>query len=310
MINKKVRELLNDLRMDNRSGANQLIKKAIEIIKNQLNSIKNENEDISKIFIDLSKRIIDSRPSMAPLINTIGYIVTDLELFTKKDILRRIELFYSKKIEIESALERAFRTFLAKNTKENLKIMLISYSSTIVNLLTQFKELDIELFVLESRPLLEGHRTAEILSSLFKTHLIIDAAMGKYIEQVDLVFIGIDSILKDGSIVNKIGTFPLAIIAYTNQVDVYAIGDSLKYNLKSHFGQDIIIERKPITEVYNRKILNKELKIHNYYFDITPPKYISGIISDLGVLTVQKFLTEVKNVVPINWFQFYLRKND
>ena len=94
-----------------------------------------------------------------------------------------------------------------------MQIMLISYSSTIITQLTGLKDYSLELFVLESRPLFEGRRTAEILSKYFKTHLIIDAAMGKFIKEVDFVLIGIDSIQKNGSIINKIGTYPLAVLA-------------------------------------------------------------------------------------------------
>ena len=84
--------------------------------------------------------------------------------------------------------------------------MLISYSSTIINLLLKSKKYNFEIYVSESRPLFEGQRVAETLSPYFKTHLIIDAAIGTFIDEIDLVLIGVDSILVDGSIVNKVGT--------------------------------------------------------------------------------------------------------
>ena len=130
--------------------------------------------------------------------------------------------------------------------------------------------------------------------------------MGKFIKSVDIVLLGIDSILRDGSIVNKIGSHPLACIAADNNKEVYAIGDSFKYNLKSHYGQEIIIESKPIYEVYSKKIKKKIFHVHNYYFDITPSKYLNGIISDLGVLPIPEFLEKVKNAIPLEWFKSFL----
>ena len=310
MLNNKIQILLNELENDNRSGASELIQKALEIIKSQLEIISNEMEDIKDIIIELSIKIINSRPSMAPLINTIGYLIGDLELITKKNILQKIEQFLADNDKREKSLENEFQTFMAKNYKQNLKIMLISYSSTIINLLINLKGFNIELYVLESRPLFEGHYTAEILSSYFKTHIIIDAAMGKFIDQMDLILIGIDSVLKDGSIINKIGTFPLAALSYERGIDIFAVGVSLKYNLKSHYGLNIEIKEKPIKEVYNKQISNKNLKAHNYYFDITPPKYLLGIISDLGILSPQKFLIKVKKSLPINWFKSFLNNNN
>ncbi len=298
--------MISNLRNDNQSGANEMISKALEIIENQLHSISNKTEDIKDLIVELSKHLINSRPSMAPLINTIGFLINNLEIYSKNTISSRLEQFGKNKEKREIAIESAFRTFLTDNYEKNLKIMLISYSSTINNLLIKLKEHALEIFVLESRPLFEGQRTAEILSDYFETRLIIDAAVGKFIDQVDLVLIGIDSVLRDGSIINKIGSYPLAVLAFENDVKVYAVGESLKYNLKSHYGQDIIIEGKPIKEIYNKQIPNKNLKVHNYYFDITPPKYISGIISDLGTLSTQEFLSKVIEILPINWYKTIL----
>ncbi len=139
-------------------------------------------------------------------------------------------------------------------------------------------------------------------------NLIIDAAIGKFASQIDFVLIGVDSVLRDGSIINKIGTYPLAVIAKSNKIDVFAAGDSHKYNLRSHYGQEVIIEKKPSNEIYDKGGI-RNLEIHNYYFDITPPDYITGIISDLGVLNTQKFVEKVKESIPIEWFKYFLKDN-
>lgn len=63
-----------------------------------------------------------------------------------------------------------------------------------------------------------------------------------------------------------------------------------------------------MTRIYNKEITNKLLEVHNYYFDITPDN-ITGIISDLGVLSTQKFVEKVKQSVPIEWFKYFLKDN-
>ncbi|MFX1572810.1 MAG: hypothetical protein ACFFB0_08675 [Promethearchaeota archaeon] len=306
MNSKKISTLLSDIKQDNTSGANELIDKALAIIRNQLNSYEVENADITKDIVTLSKEIIDSRPSMAPLINTIGYLIHDLSIMTKNNILERLNQFEVDKLERYDALEESFSKFLTSQEKEKSKILLISYSSTINKLLTINKHYPLELYILESRPLCEGHKVAELLSSYFKTNLIIDAAMGKFINNIDLVLIGVDSILKNGSIINKIGTFPLAVLADAKNIDVYAVADSFKYNLKSHYNQEIIIEEKPIEEIYDKNLTTDLLKVHNFYFDITPQNYITGIISDLGILSIKEFLEKVKKSLPIEWFKYFL----
>ncbi|MCK4778940.1 MAG: hypothetical protein KAT57_02070, partial [Candidatus Lokiarchaeota archaeon] len=110
----------------------------------------------------------------------------------------------------------------------------------------------------------------------------------------------------DGSIINKIGTFPLAITANAHNIDVYAVTDSYKYNLKSHYNQKILIEEKPIKEIIDKEMRGLNFKIHNYYFDITPSKYIKGFISEYGILSVQEFLEKIQQDLPIEWFKYFL----
>ncbi len=305
-MNNDIQLMLEDLRNDNTSGANELIDKALEIVRIQLESVEETSEKIKAEIFNLVKKIMNSRPSMAPLINTIGFLIHDLEKLNKKILEERIDQFYVDRAERGKALAQAFRTFLTIKKKTAPKIMLISYSSTILNQLIENKDYNFEIYILESRPLLEGIRVAETLSSYFKTNLIIDAAMGKFIDEIDLILIGVDSVLKDGSILNKIGTFPLAVLANEKNIDFYAVGDCFKYNLKSHYGKEVIIEEKPTKELYSEESQKELLKIHNYYFDITPTKYITGIISDLGILKMEEFLKLAKENLPIGWYEDFL----
>ena len=66
-----------------------------------------------------------------------------------------------------------------------------------------------------------------------------------------------------------------------------------------------MIEKKPTNEIYDKKIKIKSLEVINYYFDITPSKYISGIISNYGILSIQGFLEKVKQDLPSEWFKYF-----
>ncbi|MFX1235056.1 MAG: hypothetical protein ACFFBY_10955 [Promethearchaeota archaeon] len=305
MIPKEIFREIENLKEDNQSGANEFILKALSIINDQLNYIKDQNKDISALVLALSKEIISSRPSMAPLINTIGFLIHDLVTINKSSILSRISKLKKKREEALSKLSLNFNSFLKRIGEASL--MLISYSSTILDLLTKYDKNNLILYILESRPLLEGQYVAQILSKKYKTHLLVDAAMGKFIDKVDYVLIGVDSILNDGSVINKVGTFPLAVLAKSTKVEVYAICDSFKYNVMSHYGLEVEIEEKPIEQVYNKEFDNKLLKIHNYYFDKTPPEFIKGIISEFGILSIQEFINQVRNELPIEWYNKLMR---
>ncbi|MGV9200315.1 MAG: translation initiation factor eIF-2B, partial [Promethearchaeia archaeon] len=289
MIFDKIDWLLERLRNDNESGASEFIENALETIRFYLDTIDHENKNIKEKFIQFAKKIIDTRPSMAPLTNVIGFLIADSKKLTKKNILQNLERFRNIRKEINQKIEENFLNFSRNqviSSGKATKIMLISYSSTILKLLKKLKNNNIEVYVLESRPLFEGRKTAKKLSDFFQVHLIIDAALGFFIDSMDLVLVGIDSILKDGTLINKIGTYSLAVLSQENNVDFYAVGSSLKYNLKSHFGLEVLIEEKDNNEILDSNIQN--LQVHNYYFDKTPPEYLSGIISDLGNLSVRQ----------------------
>ncbi len=306
MLHKSVVHMLNYLKYDKTSGASELIETTLDIIQNQLKHIKDPEEDIKDIIIELSMEIFHSRPSMAPIINVIGFIINDLEQFNKNAILKRIEQYKLNNAKRKELLNANFKLFLDSLQVEHLNIMLISYSSTIVSFFEKVTDRDYTFYILESRPLLEGRKTAEILSSKYEVNLITDSAIGKFIPNINLILTGIDSILKDGSIINKIGTYPLATIGNLNTKKVYAVADSYKYNLKSHYDIPVIIEEKPEYEIYSKKIKIETFKVHNYYFDITPPQYFDGIISDLGILSVEEFLTNVKDILPLDWYRVFL----
>ncbi|MFX1277830.1 MAG: hypothetical protein ACFFA3_00330 [Promethearchaeota archaeon] len=305
MDKKNLELLLEALRRNNSSGANEIVKEALKIIKVRLDLIENSNMDITEEIHLLLKKIIDTRPTMAPLINVVGFLLNNLTIITKRSFENKIKQLQKNQIEKNKDLERNFNKFLHERKKDLKKIMLISYSSTIFNLLKKNKDFELELFVLESRPLLEGRKTAKFLSKYFKTTLIIDAAMGKFLEQTDLVLIGTDSILRDGSIINKIGSYPLTVLSKLKNIDVFVVGDSLKYNLRSHYGYEILIEEKLSSEVFD---INEDTNIDvlNYYFEVIPSEYISGIISDLGILSIQEFTERVKNLLPIEWFKYFI----
>ena len=302
-LSNSIKLEIEKLRNDNLSGASELSAKAIEVIKSMLKEI-NKDENLESILKELCSQIINARPSMAPLINTIGYIYDNLQEYTIDSINSVIEKLYAHKSRIQDRLERNFDIFIHEINISKPRIMLISYSSTIINLLNKQKNIDFKFYILESRPLNEGQKTAELLGDKFETHLIIDAAIGKFMNDIDIILIGVDSILESGGIVNKIGTYPLSVLAKSNGKAVYAIGDSLKYNLRSHFGLPVEIIKKSSIEVIERKELN--FQVENFYFDITPAKYIHRIISDLGILIPKKFIVEVKKSIPLDWFKNFM----
>jgi translation initiation factor 2B subunit (eIF-2B alpha/beta/delta family) len=117
--------------------------------------------------------------------------------------------------------------------------------------------------------------------------MVIDSAANSAIEHSSLVLMGADAILKEGSVINKIGSGMYAQLAYSHKVPVYIATNSWKFSLK-----DVKIEQRAYKEVW--KNAPEHIKISNPAFEKINPKYITAIISELGILTPKKFIKEVK----------------
>lgn len=141
----------------------------------------------------------------------------------------------------------------------------------------------VEIFVKETRPLLQGYLTARKLRKLgIPVTFIVDSALGFYLRETDLVLIGADCVCADGSIVNKIGTFPLAATAKAMRRRVVVVAESFKFRpeLKDPLS---VLEIRSSEEIVSKNRLH-EVKVVNPAFDVTPPQFIDDIVTEIGII--------------------------
>ncbi len=147
----------------------------------------------------------------------------------------------------------------------------------------------IKVFVLETRPVLQGARLTnfELARTKIPHTLITDSMSGSVMDKIDIVLAGADRIARNGDIANKIGTLTLAITARYYKVPFYVAAPTSSFDLSIKTGKDIIIEeRNPdeILKINNRLIAPKNTRAFNPAFDITPARLISGIITEKGIV--------------------------
>ncbi|KAL9894574.1 eukaryotic translation initiation factor 2B subunit alpha [Glossina fuscipes fuscipes] len=110
--------------------------------------------------------------------------------------------------------------------------------------------------------------------------LILDAAIGYVMESVDFVMVGAEAVVESGGIVNRVGTFTMALCAREMKKPFYVLAESFKFTRLYPLNQrDLPDEYK-----YARKDLNDVSKVHPSV-DYTPPAYITLLFTDLGILT-------------------------
>ena len=146
------------------------------------------------------------------------------------------------------------------------------------------------VYVDESRPRLQGARLTswELLQEGIDHAIITDGAAGHFLGrgEVDLVLIGADRIAANGDTANKIGTYAKAVVARENHVPFYVAAPTSTIDFTVASGAKIPIEERSPQEVLHldgHPIAPKESPARNPAFDVTPAKYITGIITELGI---------------------------
>lgn len=149
---------------------------------------------------------------------------------------------------------------------------------------------NIFVFADETRPRLQGAQlTAWELQQAGIPHaIIVDNAAGFYMLQrkVDIVFVGADRIACNGDVANKIGTYEKAVLAKENNIPFYVVAPCSTIDFSCTCGADIPIEERSSDEVKktgNVLIANAESDALNPAFDVTPARYITGIITEKGI---------------------------
>ncbi len=153
------------------------------------------------------------------------------------------------------------------------------------------KGVEFKVMVDETRPRLQGAKltTWELKLAGIPHILITDNAAGFLMNQgeVDLVITGADRITRDGYVANKIGTYEKAVMAHENNVPFYVAAPSSTFDLSIRGRENIIIEYRgdlEISQVGGCQICPEDTEVLNPAFDITAPKYITGYITEMGII--------------------------
>ena len=147
----------------------------------------------------------------------------------------------------------------------------------------------------ETRPLLQGARLTayELKRDGIPVTLITDNMAGYVMRKglVDKVIVGADRIVQD-AVVNKIGTYSVAVLAHEHGIPFYVAAPKSTFDL-AHKATDVVIEeRKPeeVTHFGCQRTAPEGISVMNPAFDITPLKYVSAIICETQVYYSKDFV--------------------
>ena len=143
----------------------------------------------------------------------------------------------------------------------------------------------------ETRPLLQGARltTWELLREEIPVTLITDSMVGFVMQRglVQAVITGADRVAANGDVVNKIGTYTLAVLAREHGLPFYVAAPFSTVDLAMPEGSLIPIEERAEDEVtcwQGRRLAPAGVKVLNPAFDLTPARFVTALITDRGII--------------------------
>jgi len=151
----------------------------------------------------------------------------------------------------------------------------------------------VHVLVDETRPRLQGSRLTawELQQNGVPFEIICDNAAGYFLKsgKANKVIFGADRVVRNGDLANKVGTYMLALAAYSNQVPVLSAFPSSSVDLSLKNGSQIKIEERGQEEVldiqlHGERVTPEGARALNPAFDITPHDYINAFITELGVI--------------------------
>lgn len=259
--------------------------------------------DIKKIKIQGARNIAKAALYAYSLVPTKSSVKKLLSLRPTEPMLQKVLSIveitpYEKIMEHFESAQQKINLHVLKLIKPHDKIFTHCHSTNVVNSLINAKRenRDFEVFNTETRPLFQGRKTAnELKGAGIKVTMFIDSAAAIALEKenskdqdyVNKIFLGADALLSDG-VINKVGSGMIAELAYRNKIPVYIIADSWKFSKIK-----VPIENRSLNEIWNRA--PKEIKLKNPAFEFVKKKYITGIVSELGLMKYDDFVRKMKN---------------
>ncbi|MEF8776206.1 MAG: ribose 1,5-bisphosphate isomerase [Haloarculaceae archaeon] len=249
-----------------------------------------------------ARALLDTRPTAVSLPNALRFVLTRMQGRTVS-ALRESVMAAAKEFGDRVATAQADLGKIGANRlRDGDRVMTHCHSTDAIACIEAAVEQgkDLEAVVKETRPREQGRITADRLDDLgVPVTFIVDGAAGRYLNEVDHVLVGADSIAADGSVVNKIGTKLLAVGAREHGTPVMVAAQTVKLHPGTLTGHTVEIEERDTAEVIDSETLaslGDGISVANPAFDVTPPRYVDAIVTERGQYPPESVVTLMRDL--------------
>lgn len=284
----KIKELI----ADNYSGSAAILDKLIRSVQTYINS---REIDTTYLRENLEK-VARSFPDLAVLHHFLQHFYDFLEHIDEQALSNtrkktRIEFFIAEYTRVwEESIDLAAEKMARLVQFYGKKILLHSNSSSIHILFRHltYRKIYPSIYQTMSGPVYEGKIQAGVLADLGCTvHFINEAAVGRFINEIDFAVVGADNVFSDG-FTNKVGTYPIALVCKEAQKPLYVICDSRKRSPVDYKSRiNAMYEKEaPASELWPKA--PDAVKPVNYYFEFTPKSLVTAYFFEDSWVDVSK----------------------
>ena len=292
-----IEQTYQDIKSIKIQGATNVARASLFALKDysKKSKVKNNKKFIAD-FMSAGKALSEARVTEPLARNAVKFVNFQLE--------KNSEMSVKELKEVVKGSISAFLEEIEENVEEISKagqkiikgryhnIFTHCHSSSITHMLIDAAKAGKKFTVYntETRPLFQGRITSkELLQNKVKDIMIVDSAAPFVVSRfsgkdlmMDLALLGSDALALNGGAVNKVGSFGIALSAKVEKVPLYVVANLLKTDVEAQTVKEIEIELRNAKEVW--KDSPKGLKIINFAFDLVPPKFIKGIITQIGII--------------------------
>ncbi|WP_258084441.1 translation initiation factor eIF-2B alpha/beta/delta subunit family protein [Thermococcus thermotolerans] len=273
MLPQEVRSILEEMRAERIRGASWLAMRGAEAYMTLAGLL--EGDELKRALEDMRQEIPAINRTMASLYNLSRFI----PITGNPEVVRtKAEEF----VRLAGEAKREIGNIGSELIDENEVIITHSFSSAVLEIFKAAvrKGKRFRVVLTESAPDYEGVALARELDSLgVPFEVITDAQLGLFARKATLALVGADNVTRDGAVVNKAGTYLLALACHDNGVPFYVAAESFKLHPELSSEDVEIVERPYARQGY---------RVRNLLFDVTPWRYIRGIITEFGILVPPK----------------------
>jgi len=299
-ISPDIFSLIKDIRNNKTHGASELARQAVDVMRMAAESSKVTN--IEELLLEqrlVGEQLMMARPAMAPVYNMVNQL---LDIISKEIV--GLSINSAKRLIVSKAEEQIddsiksvsmIAEYAAGLISAGDRVMTHSYSSTIViSFRNAFNEKgDIFVITTRSEPRSNGERIdRELGTKGIPLIFIDDFEVEHFISQTDKVMVGADRICADGSLINGIGTYQVALSAKKSDVPFYVLCEKLKFDPRLK-GNDVDLEESESTELDEKSEIDSVFTIKKPSFDITPPELISGVVTEDGLYNSEEVINYI-----------------